>query len=85
MQVVGSGGEKRPLDALTGLGLDDLYTDPGSHVCLVLASQRSAVRAVGWWQCGSASAHDAYHLLCRLTAKPRRPPSLTKKGILVCS
>lgn len=67
----GVGWTKRPLDALAGLGLDDLSSGQGSHICLALASQRSAVRAVGWWQCGSASAHDAYHLLCRLMAKPR--------------
>lgn len=84
----GSGGvgwTERPLDALFGLGLDDLHTGTGSHICLILALQRSVVRVVGWWRCFSASAHDAYHLLCRLLWKPQRPPSLAKKRILVCS
>ena len=57
----------------------------GASSGLILALQRSAVRVVGWWRGFSASTHDAYHLLCRLMPKPQRPPSLTKKGILVCS
>ena len=81
-------GEKRterPLNALLGLQFDICTQSREASHGLILASQRSVVRAAGWWRSFSTSTHDAYHLLCRLMLKPQRPPSLTKKGILVCS
>ena len=84
----GCDGEKWtewPLDALLGLRSDVCTQSREASHGLILASQRSAVRVAGWWWSFPTCTHDAYHLLCRLLLKPERPPSLTKKGILVCS
>lgn len=49
---------------------------------LILASQRSVVRVVGWWRCFPASTHDVYHLCTGWCWSHKDHPAWQRKEFL---